>query len=305
MDLSVVIPVFNEARNVQPLIERLETVLASLGLTYEVLVVNDGSNDDTLARLIELRRTRAWLKIVDLRRNFGQHGATYAGFDHAVGEMVVTLDGDLQNDPADIPLLVEKSREGYDIVCGWRKDRKDALFSRRIPSLVVNHVIRRHSSFPIHDYGCFLRLYSNAAAKEISQYASSRSWFPVMFAKLGFRVAEVEVRHHARTGQDESKHSLLTRVNQFVSVLIGATDNPFLYVIIFGLAGTAVAAGLGLVALILLLFQRSMWGLLAAGVVSFLLSFLIVVTGVVGEYVARVHHETGRAPKYLVRKVIG
>jgi len=305
VELSIVIPVYNEEASVEPVVEKLAAVLPDLHRPCEVLFVNDGSRDATEARLLVAKQTHPWIRIVNLRRNFGQHVATYAGFDHATGRILVTLDGDLQNDPSDIPRLVAKIDEGWDVVCGWRVDRQDAFLSRKIPSRIVNWVIRRHSPHPIHDSGCFLRAYTKAAAEEISQYSSMRSWFPVMFAKLGLRVTEVKVRHHERAADDASRHGFLTRSQQFLSVLIGATDNPFLYVVIAG--GVAVGLGaLGLVAMAVSLLLGAtraglVWG--AAALVLGLWGALMLVTGVVGEYIARVHHEIGRTPRYLVRDV--
>ena len=305
MELSIVIPVYNEEATVEAIVEKLAAVLPDLAQPCEVLFVNDGSRDDTEAKLLAAKQVHPWIRVVNLRRNFGQHVATYAGFDHAAGRLLVTLDGDLQNDPADIPKVVAKLDEGYDVVCGWRVDRQDAFLSRKIPSQIVNWVIRRHSPYPIHDSGCFLRGYTKSAAEEISQYSSSRSWFPVMFAKLGLKVTEVEVRHHERSGDDESRHNFLIRSQQFLSILIGATDNPFLYVVIAG--GVAIGlSAIGLVAMVICFLFGEMgvglaWG--AGAVVVALWGALTLVTGVVGEYIARVHHEIGRTPRYLVRDV--
>jgi len=305
LKLSIVIPVYNEEATIGPMVERLEAVLPELPTPHEVVFVNDGSRDGTEERLLAAQAEHAWIRIVSLRRNFGQHVATYAGFDHAEGEILVTLDGDLQNDPADIPKVVAMLETGYDVVCGWRVNRQDPLFSRRLPSMVVNWVIRRHSPYPIHDSGCFLRGYARAAAREISEYSSTRSWFPVMFAKLGLKVTEVEVRHHAREGNAASRHRFMTRAHQFLSILIGATDNPFLYVVIAGL----IALGLSLIGFTLTVAgfafgsgqQGFFWAAITAAVA--LWGALTTVTGVVGEYIARVHHEIGRTPRYLVRYV--
>jgi len=280
-------------------------VLPDLPQPCEVLFFNDGSRDATEAKLLAAKQTHPWIRVVNLRRNFGQHVATYAGFDHASGRMLVTLDGDLQNDPADIPKIVAKIDEGYDVVCGWRVDRQDAFLSRKIPSLIVNWVIRRHSPYPIHDSGCFLRVYTRSAAEEISKYSSSRSWFPVMFAKLGLKVTEVEVNHFERPGDDELRHNFMIRSQQFLSILIVATDNPFLYVVIAGGAAMALSV-LGIFAMVIcFLFDAAgeglAWG--AGSLVVSLWGALMLVTGVVGEYIARVNHEIGRTPRYLVRDV--
>src|SRR6266850_1162612 len=155
--LSIIVPVYNEEANIDALLARIAEVTPKLPSLHEVIIVDDGSRDATVARLLAARPKYPWLKIIELRRNFGQHAATYAGFDKAAGDIVVTLDGDLQNNPADIPKLLEKMQEGYDVVCGWRTERKDPFLSRKLPSLITNHLIRNDAPTPIHDYGCFLR----------------------------------------------------------------------------------------------------------------------------------------------------
>jgi glycosyltransferase involved in cell wall biosynthesis len=304
MELSIVIPVYNEEATIDPLLERLAGVLPKLPAPHEVIVVDDGSADTTGAKLLAARSRYPWLKIVQLRRNFGQHAATYAGFDHATGNVVVTLDGDLQNDPADIPKLLEKIRDGYDVVCGWRTERKDPFFSRKLPSLIVNRIIRSDAPTPIHDYGCFLRAYTQDAAKELSYYSTTRGWFPVLFSKLGFRVGEVPVSHHERPGSEKSKHSVFRRMDQFMSVFMGATTRPFQFVEIIG-GAMMVLGGAGLVAALVLWatgaeFRFGRLMLLAAGLT--LWGFLTTVTGMIGEYLVGMNYEIGRKPKYLVRK---
>lgn len=294
--LSIVIPVYNEEANVDALIARIGEVTPQLPSPHEVIVVDDGSKDATVAKLVAARSRYPWLKIIELRRNFGQHAATYAGFDAAKGDIVVTLDGDLQNNPADIPLLLEKMKEGYDVVCGWRTERKDPFFSRKLPSLVTNYVIRSDAPTPIHDYGCFLRAYTNTAAKELSYYSTSRGWFPVLFAKLGFRVGEVAVSHHERPGGEGSKHNLFMRLDQFMSVFMGATTKPFQFVEVIGFS-TVALGGLGTV--LALILKCWMWAILAVAIG--LWGFSIVITAMIGEYLVRMNYEIGRKPKYLIR----
>jgi glycosyltransferase involved in cell wall biosynthesis len=295
--LSIVVPVFNEEANVGSLLARIAEALPKLPSPHEVIVVDDGSRDATVAKLVAARAQYPWLKIIELRRNFGQHGATYAGFDKAAGDIVVTLDGDLQNDPADIPRLLDKMKEGYDVVCGWRTERKDPFLSRKLPSLITNHIIRSDAPTPIHDYGCFLRAYTNTAAREISYYSVSRGWFPVLFAKLGLRVGEVAVSHHERSGGEPSKHSVFERLDQFMSVFMGATIKPFQFVEVIGFS--AVGLG-GLGALAGLVARRWLVGMV--GLVIGLWGFSIVIIAMIGEYLVRMNYEIGRKPKYLIRK---
>ena len=296
--LTIVIPVYNEEANVELLLERLASMVPKLPSPAEVMIVDDGSGDRTVPKLIEARKKYPWLKVIELRRNFGQHAATYAGFDHAQGGVVVTLDGDLQNDPADIPKLLEKMAEGYDVVCGWRTDRRDPFLSRKLPSLITNYLIRNDAPTPIHDYGCFLRAYTNVAAKELSHYSTSRGWFPVLFSKLGFKVGEVPVSHQERPGGEGSKHGFFVRLDQFMSVFMGATTKPFQFVEVIGI-GTLMLGGVGL--LVGIVNRSWLFSILSASLA--LWGFSVTITGMVGEYLVRMNYEIGRKPKYLVRSI--
>ncbi len=304
MELSIVIPVFNESANIAALTGRLDKVLPSLPQPHEVIIVDDGSRDDTVKQLLAARSRYPWLKVLELRRNFGQHAATYAGFDAATGKIVVTLDGDLQNDPDDIPKLLEKMAEGYDVVCGWRQNRKDPFFSRKLPSLIVNKIIQGDAPTPAHDYGCFLRAYTRSAAKELAAYSTTKGWFPVLFSKLGFRVGEAPVRHAERERGEDSKHNVFIRIDQFESVFMGATTKPFQFVEIVG----AVAGGMGALMILAALGLWIRYGtvgwvlLMLTGAGLMLWGFLTVVVGMIGEYLVRMNYEVGNKPKYLVRQ---
>jgi glycosyltransferase involved in cell wall biosynthesis len=296
--LTIVIPVYNEEANIDPLLERVARALPGLPSPAEVVIVDDGSGDATVPKLIQAKKKYPWLKVIELRRNFGQHAATYAGFDHAKGDIVVTLDGDLQNDPADIPKLLDKMAEGYDVVCGWRTDRRDPFLSRKLPSLITNYLIRNDAPTPIHDYGCFLRAYTNVAAKELSHYSTSRGWFPVLFSKLGFKVSEVAVSHQERPGGEGSKHGFFVRLDQFMSVFMGATTKPFQFVEVIGI-GTLGIGGVGL--LVGIVIRSWLLGVLSTSLA--LWGFSVTITGMVGEYLVRMNYEIGRKPKYLVRNI--
>ncbi|MGH7509667.1 MAG: glycosyltransferase family 2 protein [Gemmatimonadales bacterium] len=195
--LSVVAPLFNEAQNVRPLVEWIVQALESYGDGFEVILVDDGSRDDTWNEVLAVAGDRR-VHGLRLGRNVGQTAAMMAGFDHARGSVIVSLDGDLQNDPRDIPALVSKLDEGYDLVCGWRHRRQDRLLLRKVPSWLANRLIRRLTGIPITDNGCSLKAYRRDLLSRISLYAEQHRFIPALSASVGARIAEMPVRHHAR-----------------------------------------------------------------------------------------------------------
>jgi glycosyltransferase involved in cell wall biosynthesis len=212
--LSILVPVFNEEGNVRLLYERALPVLESLGVPWEIVFVDDGSRDETFPRLRALHEEDRRVRVVRLRRNFGQTAAMAAGFQHVRGERIVTLDGDLQNDPADIPLLLAKMDEGYEVVSGWRKNRKEPFLERRLPSLVANRLIARLSGVQVHDFGCTLKAYDRRVIERIPVYAETHRFLPAFAPLAGARAAEVVVRHHPRHS-GRSKYGL-SRVGKVV-----------------------------------------------------------------------------------------
>jgi glycosyltransferase involved in cell wall biosynthesis len=196
--ISVVVPVFNERENIAKLVEELSDAMASQSRSYEAIIVDDGSTDDTPAIVRRLASERSWLRAVLLRRNFGQTAAFDAGFRAATGRIVVTLDGDLQNDPRDIPAMIDKLEEGYDVVAGWRWTRRDALLLRKVPSRVANWLIRRATGTPIHDLGCSLRVYRREVTEELRLYGEMHRFISVLAHSMGARMAEVRVNHRPR-----------------------------------------------------------------------------------------------------------
>jgi glycosyltransferase involved in cell wall biosynthesis len=207
LELSIVIPVFNEEPNLRLLHAELTTTLARLGQSYEVIYVDDRSTDGSFATLRQLQAADAHLRIVRFRRNFGQTAALCAGFEHSRGEVVVTLDGDLQNDPADIPGLLAELERGYDIVAGWRRRRHDALVLRRIPSKLANRLIAAVTGTPIHDTGCTLKAFRRKLVKNLPIYAEQHRFLPAIAAGSGARVSELEV-HHRRRRFGQSKYGI-------------------------------------------------------------------------------------------------
>ncbi len=216
-DLSVVAPLYNESQNVRPLVDWILQALDSFQGSFEVILVDDGSGDDTWA---QVRDAAVDPRVIGLRlgRNVGQTAAMMAGFDHARGRIVVSLDGDLQNDPRDIPALIAKLDEGYDLVCGWRRQRQDKLLLRKIPSWIANRLIRRLTGVPITDNGCSLKAYRRDLLNRIALYAEQHRFIPALSASVGARIAEMPVRHHARRF-GESKYGISRTVKVLIDLL--------------------------------------------------------------------------------------
>ena len=195
IDLSVVIPVRNEAPSLDELYRELTDVLRGWGRSYEIIVVDDGSTDESYEMLARLQAVDPHLRVIRLRRNFGQTAAFAAGFDHALGRVIVTSDGDLQNDPRDIPAMVETLDRGYDIVCGWRKDRKDPFVSRRLPSMLANRIISAATGVQLHDYGCSLKAFRAEVIRPLKLYGEMHRFIPAIASEQGVSIHEVAVHH--------------------------------------------------------------------------------------------------------------
>lgn len=196
--LSIVVPVYNEEDNVRPLFEKIKTVCKAIGDTYEVLFVDDGSKDKTFTVLSELSKQEPQLAVIRFQKNAGQTAAMAAGFEFAQGQRIISMDGDLQNDPSDIPQLLEKLDAGYDLVCGWRKERQDKFLTRRVPSIVANWIIAQVTGVPIHDNGCSLKAYRASVIKQVPLYGEMHRFIPAMATVVGARIAEIVVSHHPR-----------------------------------------------------------------------------------------------------------
>ncbi len=207
IEISVCVPVFNEEDSVGPMHAAITAALDGLGRPYEMVFVDDGSRDQTVSRLERIAETDPRLTIVRFQRNYGQTAAMMAGIDHARGRFLVTMDGDLQNDPADIPMMLDKLEEGYDLVVGWRINRQDKFLSRKLPSKIANWLIGKVTGLPIRDNGCSLKVYRGELIKQVPLYSDMHRFIPAMTLPLGARVAEVGVRHHARQF-GESKYGL-------------------------------------------------------------------------------------------------
>jgi glycosyltransferase involved in cell wall biosynthesis len=307
--VSVVIPLYNEVDNVGELHRELTRSLEPIGRTYEILMVDDGSTDGTLDRLLEIEAGDPRVRVLRLRRNFGQTAAFSAGFDHARGEVVVTSDGDLQNDPADIPKLLAKLDEGFDMVCGWRKERKDPL-SKRLPSFFANRIISSSTGVHLHDYGCSLKAIRADVVKNMRLYGEMHRFIPALASWMGVAVAEIAVNHRPRT-RGRSKYGL----GRTVRVLLDLFTVKFLLAYgtrpahLFGVLGLASGgAGFGILAYLsfIRLFRDTAIGgrpLLLMGALLFLTGVILVCFGLVAELMVRTYHESQGKPIYVVREM--
>jgi glycosyltransferase involved in cell wall biosynthesis len=307
--LSVVVPLYNEAENIDDLYRELTAALEPTGRTFELLLVDDGSTDGTRDRLLALEEADARVRAVLLRRNFGQTAAFSAGFDHAEGDVVVTSDGDLQLDPADIPALVEKlEADDLDMVCGWRRARQDPL-SKRIPSFVANRLISWGTGVRLHDYGCSLKVMRAEVVRGIRLYGEMHRFIPAVASWMGVSLAEVPVRHRPRT-RGRSKYGL----GRTLRVLLDLFTVKFLLSYgtrpahLFGLMGLAFGGtGFSILAYLAglkLLADQPIGGrpLLLLGALLFLTGIILVNFGLMGELLVRTWHESQGKPIYVVQE---
>ncbi|MEJ7554138.1 MAG: glycosyltransferase family 2 protein, partial [Aquificaceae bacterium] len=225
--ISIVIPAYNEEDNIPILYEKLKGVLERLGREYEIIFVDDGSVDRTWERLKEIAEKDQRVKLIRFRKNYGQTAAMYAGFQHATGEVIITLDADLQNDPEDIPMLLQKLEEGYDIVSGWRKDRKDPFLSRRLPSMIANWIISKVTGVELHDYGCTLKAYRADIIKRLELYGDMHRFLPALTKRLGAKITEIPVRHHPRL-YGKSKYGIGRTVRVILDIFLVKFLNEYI-----------------------------------------------------------------------------
>ena len=309
--LSLVIPVYNEAESLGPLFAELTGALATLGRPVEVVAVDDGSTDGSFACLAALAHGDPRIRIVRLARNYGQTAALAAGIEHARAPVIVSLDADLQNDPADIPRLLAVLDGGVDVVNGWRSPRRDPWLTRRVPSQIANRLISLVTGTRLHDYGCTLRAMRTSVARELRLYGELHRFIPALAADLGARIAEVKVNHRPRT-LGTSKYGLSRTLRVFLDLLTvkflsGFSTRPIQLFGLFGLI--CAAAGLGLTAY--LGFERIVLGVRLANRPLVLLAILMAVVGVqfvslglLGEMLVRTYHESQAKPIYRVREVV-
>ena len=305
--ISIVIPIYNEEANIDKL---TESILAALSdIEYEVLFINDGSTDNSEKKIQEKIKVNSHIKLINLRRNYGQTAAMQAGFDHSKGEIIVPMDGDLQNDPKDIPILIDKINEGYDVVSGWRKTRLDKKYTRILPSKIANILISKISGIHLHDYGCTLKAYRKEILAEIKLYGEMHRFIPIYASWEGAKVTEVAVRHHSRIA-GKTKYGLSRIPRVILDLLVirffdKSLDRPIHLFGQFGLLMFVISFLLSILAIFLKVFMNISFILtpLPLLVVFFAMSGLLCIfIGLVAEIQSRIYFEAIDRPAYLVRK---
>jgi glycosyltransferase involved in cell wall biosynthesis len=310
LDISVVIPLYNEEESIPDLYRVLTEALERYGRPYEIIIVDDGSKDRSFALLREFAQQDPRLVVVRLRRNFGQTAAFSAGFDRAQGEIIITMDADLQNDPNDIPLLMEKMAAGYDIVSGWRKDRQDRYWDRRLPSIIANRMISSVTDVQLHDYGCSLKAYRREVLQHVRLYGELHRFIPALASQVGGTVTEVPVNHFARKF-GKSKYGISRTIRVALDLItvwfLGAYSTRPIHV--FGTMGLASVGGGFLLGFYLtfvkLVFDQDIGGrpMLLLAVLLVVIGVQLITMGLLGEMVTRTYHESQNKPIYIVREV--
>jgi len=311
IEMSIVIPVFNETENIKPLIIKLSEVLDKTGKNYEIIMVDDGSTDNSFEVMRELCESYKNLRIIRFRRNFGQTAAFSAGFDLARGDIVVTLDADLQNDPADIPKLLRELDNGYDIVSGWRKKRFDNFLTRQLPSRIANYIISKFTGVALHDYGCSLKAYRSEVIKNIKLYGEMHRFIPAVASWMGIQVSEVEVNHAPRVSGKSSYGLMRTGrvILDLITVkfLLGYSTKP---IQIFGLFGV-ISLFLGFIIAAYLSVTKIFLGHTLSDRPMLLMAVLLIIFGVqlcsmglIGEMVVRTYYESNDKPTYVIKEII-
>ena len=312
MDVSIVIPFLNEEPNLIPLCEELKAAMDPLQNEYEILFIDDGSTDGGVELLQEHRAQMPQIKVVSFRRNFGQTAAMVAGLDYAEGDIVVTLDADRQNDPADIPKMIEKIEEGFDMACGWRHKRQDTFVSRKLPSMLANRLISKITDVGLHDYGCTLKAMRKDLAKRVILYGEMHRFIPAVASGVGAKIAEVKVNHRARTA-GESKYGISRTFRVVldlitVKFLLKFHARPLHF---FGMPGLALG-GIGGVLITYLTIARLMFGVPLSDRPLLIFAFMLVIIGIqfilfglIGEMQTRTYYESQDKPIYHVRRTIG
>lgn len=319
IDISVVVPIFNEEDSINLLVSRLHEALMATGRSYEVVLVDDGSKDQSWAKMVELSKTYPGLHLIRFRRNFGQTAAMSAGFNEARGDIIITMDADLQNDPSDIPLLLAEVDKGFDVVSGWRRNRKDTFINRRLPSILANSLISNITGVHLHDYGCTLKAYRKEIVQNIQLYGELHRFIPALASWVGGQISEVVVSHHPRQF-GKSKYG----IGRTVKVILDLVTVKFLLrystrpIHIFGKWGL----NFGMLGVLMLLFmaganlsfrffgtefcseliKRPFWVITPFMLLFFGLQFISI--GLLAEIQIRTYHEAQEKPIYVIRETV-
>jgi len=312
LDLSLVVPIYNEEENIPLLYAEIKEVLDETSFSYELICVDDGSSDRSVAVLEQLNREDDRIVVIELRRNFGQTAAMSAGFDHARGDIIITMDGDLQNDPHDIPAMVEKLNDGYDVVTGWRHDRKDPFISRKLPSMLANKLISWITGVGLHDYGCTLKAFRHEVTENIRLYGEMHRFIPAIASGMGISFTEVKVNHRARRF-GTSKYGISRTIRVILDLLtvkfmLSYATRPLH---VFGTVGVA-SSFIGSSIIVVMLFQRQFFDipmgdrpLLMLAVLMIFMGIQFITSGLLAELIVRTYHESQQKPIYYVRRIIG
>lgn len=312
--ISVVTPVFNEEKNILPLYENLRNTLDGLNSerNYELIFVDDGSTDASFRILRGIHDKDNNTKVIKLRRNFGQTAALSAGFDYSKGDVIITIDADLQNDPADIPLLLKKIDEGYDVVCGWREDRKDPFFAKKLPSKLSNWLASRLTGLELHDFGCTLKAFRRDVVENIDLYGEMHRYIPALASWMGVSIAEVKVRHHPRV-HGKTKYGILRLMHGLfdlvtVKFLLSYSTRPLQ---LFGIPGVmAILAGFVIGAYLIverIVFLTSIANrpLLLLAVLLLFMGVQFITLGLLGEVTTRMYYEAQDRHIYIIKETLG
>lgn len=310
VDISIVIPLYNEEDNIVKLYEELDSVLSGIPFSYEIIFINDGSSDQTDTLAQELSKQNSNVMLISFRKNFGQTAAMSAGFDHSSGNIIITMDGDLQNDPADIPELLAIIDSGFDVAAGWRHKREDSFFSRRLPSIIANKMISVITGVHLHDYGCTLKAFRKEVTDNINLYGEMHRFIPAIASAMGVSIAEVKVNHRARI-HGSSKYGISRTYRVIldlitVKFLLSYSNRP---IHIFGLVGIA-SFSLGSIMGVFLILQRQLYGMPLADRPMFLLAIFFlfmgiqfVTFGLMSELQIRTYHESQKKPTYHIKNI--
>jgi glycosyltransferase involved in cell wall biosynthesis len=307
--ISVTVPICNEAGNIAPLYERIRAALEKIGQPWELILVNDGSNDGSDALLDEIAAKDSAVKVIHFRRNFGQTAAMMAGFEHARGDVIIPMDGDLQNDPADIPLMLAKLEEGYDVCSGWRKDRKDNAIKRNLPSILANQLISLVSGVRLHDFGCSLKAYRREVLEGVRLYGEMHRFLPIYAKWHGAKITEVTVSHFARTS-GSSKYGLERVLKVLADLIVVKFLDRFQQkpMYLFGAVGLG-AFSISLLSGVLSLYRKVMDGepfiqnpLLLLSVLTAVSGLMCILMGLLAEMVMRTFYESQGKQVYLIRE---